>query len=355
MLNSFTILNAMRGIRGKDVFDTQTFLGYMEKSKTQNGRGSSARKRPIKRMLLIAAIIVLILSLVACAVYLTHWSKGLDHQINATEDEKIAAEESGLSAYPEGANNENETPSITAGGVTITAEQTIVDNYFALIALRIEGYDVPDGSYPDLGVPMVTIGGENVHSMGGSFSESPSDNGTLEYDIAITNDSGPGYFNGKEISIVINGLGVGDKGRYTPVIEETWELKWTLKGSSEIRTVTVGMEIGDTGVVLVEAELSPISLHLIYKTNGEWEGHETMERFDPMVVGFRLKDGTVKLKTFGFGGYEGYLNLENFLYEKLVDTAVIVQPNEVDALLFSHKNPWAQELTEADIYTVPLT
>ena len=353
MLNAFAILDAMRGVRGRDVFDAQSFLGYMEKSKTRSGRGSSAGKRPVRRMLLVAAVIVLLLGLVACAVYFAQWSKVLDHQLSATEDEKIAAEESGLSTYLDGGVAELGAVSATVGGVTITAEQTLVDNYFALIALRIEGYEVPDGSYPDLGLPDVTVGGKRVN-FGGGFSESPGESGALEFELHLTNNAEPGFFNGKEICIVIDGLGIGDKGGFTQLLEGPWELKWTLTGSSEIRTVAVGTEIGDTGVILEEAELSPLSLHLLYRTDGEWEGHETMERFDPMVVGFRLKDGTVKLKTFGFGGYEGYIDMGNFLYEKLVDTAVIVQPNEVDALLFSHLNPWAQELTEADIYTVPL-
>lgn len=355
MLSSFAILSAMRGIRGQDVVEAQCFLGYLEKRTGRNDRTAAGRRRSARSALLIAAILALILGLVACAVYLTHWSRGVSQQYNTTEDEKLAAEESGLSTYPESGNAENETVSAAAGGVTISAQQTIVDNYYAFIVLRIEGYAVPEGEYPDLRVPAVTVGGERVSSMGGSFVDSPDASGALEYDIVITNSAEPGFFNGKEIRVVINGLGVGDKGRYTPILEETWELKWILKGSSEIRTVKLGSEIGDTGVILEEAELSPISLHLIYKTNGEWEGYKTLERFDPMVVGLRLKDGSVKLKTFDLGGYEGYIDIESFLYEQLVSSTTVIRPDEVDALLFSHSNPWATELSEDDIIIVPIS
>ena len=51
-------------------------------------------------------------------------------------------------------------------------------------------------------------------------------------------------------------------------------------------------EIGDSGVTLVQAELSPISVHLVYQTDGIWTGYERLEIFEPRFMGVKLKDGT---------------------------------------------------------------
>lgn len=58
-----------------------------------------------------------------------------------------------------GAENPSEVLSVTDQGVTITAVQSIVDNYHAEIIFRIEGFDLPEDKLPAVW-PMVTIDGD---------------------------------------------------------------------------------------------------------------------------------------------------------------------------------------------------
>ena len=58
-----------------------------------------------------------------------------------------------------GTENPNEVLSVTDQGITITAEQSIVDNYQARITFRIEGFDLPENELPAVW-PKVTIDGD---------------------------------------------------------------------------------------------------------------------------------------------------------------------------------------------------
>lgn len=342
------MLKAMDGIRERDVVKVQELLGYVEKGRAKKSR----RRRNGRSTFLLAAMIALALSLAACAVYYGFWMGGLERRFEADEDEKRAAEESGLAMYP--GDSETETVSAEKSGVRITVRQTIVDNYGAFVALSIEGFQVPEGASPSILAARISIGGETPETMSGGFAAEQDASGAMEYDISM-GSSQPGFFIGKEISIIIEDLGFGDKGRHNTAVEGPWELRWIMKGSSDIRRLELGVEIGDTGVILEKAELSPLSLRLLYTTDGLWEGCETMERFEPMVVGVVLKDGELRLKSFFPDGSGGYIDREKCLLEQRHGNAVIIDPYQVEALLFSYKNPWAdQELKESDIIRIPL-
>lgn len=358
MYDSERLIKAIGEIDERKIEKTSRALGYMKEP--QKTVRSHIR---VGKVLLIAAVVALILSLgiTAYAVY-SHWSKGMEQRYHPTEEEKTAAESSGLSANPEYENAE-EAVSATAGGVTVSVQQTIIDNQSAHISLRIEGYKLPEGKYPSMGEMRVTVGGENCPRVSGSFTEEYDDNGnmifcnedgSLEYDISVGGKDEPNYFDGKEMRIVLKDLGTGDKLMHFTDVEETWELTWTLKASAEIRTATLGVEIGDTGVILEQVELSPLSLSVIYKTDGVWEGYETMDVFDLQPIGVRLRDGTVYQKVFSPGGKTGYTDLTACLLEIQSVSSQILNPNEVEALLFARNYPWARTLTDDDLYVVPL-
>ena len=143
MLDSFSILAAMSGIKGRDVVEAQKFLGLAELS-AESRRPSGEGKDRLRKTLVIAAVIVLALGIVACTVYYTQWPQWLSRQFSASEEDRLAADSSGLSAYPGAETAPDETVSATAGGVTISARQTIVDNFFAMIILRVEGAELMD-------------------------------------------------------------------------------------------------------------------------------------------------------------------------------------------------------------------
>lgn len=352
MLDSFSILAAMSGIKGRDVVEAQKFLGLAELS-AESRRPSGEGKDRLRKTLVIAAVIVLALGIVACTVYYTQWPQWLSRQFSASEEDRLAADSSGLSAYPGAETAPDETVSATAGGVTISARQTIVDNFFAMIILRVEGAELMDREGLMLGGISVAVGGEKFN-MSAGFVEGSFDDGAMDYRILLSNHLEPGFFSGREIEISVSELGRGDLHGYAPIIQDSWELNWKLQASQEICTARPEIRLGAIGATLETVELSPVSLRLLWKTDGKWEGVETMERFQPYAAGIRLKDGSEQLLTFSHSAYEGYTDDESFLYEQRIMTANILKPEVVDALLFSDKWPWAQELTAADLYAVEL-
>ena len=83
-----------------------------------------------------------------------------------------------------GKENSDEVLSVTDQGVTITAVQTIVDNYHAEIIFRIEGFDLPEDKLPATW-PTVTINKKEHYSgsQSGWFFEGTSrdEEGKLVY------------------------------------------------------------------------------------------------------------------------------------------------------------------------------
>ena len=182
----------------------------------------------------------------------------MQQKLSATGEEQIYAQDSGLSeTMPDGmtqaaaAKNESTEESAVydsaaagfsaVNGVTISVEQTVIDSNSARIALRIEGFILPDGAYPDIGPGwQLTFGGERATNMTGGFVEGrdaedrlifTDTDGSLEFDFHAS-DTRTGFsFEGKEISLVIDSLGTGDKGQYEPLVEGPWELHWTPVGN----------------------------------------------------------------------------------------------------------------------------
>ena len=114
-----------------------------------------------KKLLFLLAATLIMGTMTAAAVY-TRWSTTAQTRYNPSQDVKEQAEKSGLSVMLEetkGAANPNEVLSVTDQGVTITAVQTIVDNYHAEIIFRIEGFDLPEDKLPATW-PTVTIDGD---------------------------------------------------------------------------------------------------------------------------------------------------------------------------------------------------
>lgn len=190
-----------------------------------------------------------------------------------------------------------EVLSATDQGITITAVQSIVDSYGADLFFRVEGFTLPEGRNPELFWDRddVTIDGstEFHSSMTGWFYDGTTrneagewvyasngqpvefgndkyqsaiyqwvaDDGSLEYQVNIRfRDNGEHYW-GKEFSIHFNGIGVGaEKGGIMeePLVSGSWDLHWTLTGADSTKnsvTLTPNMEIGDSGLTLLEAEV----------------------------------------------------------------------------------------------------
>ena len=214
------------------------------------------------------------------------------------------------------------------------SEMCIRDSYGADLFFRVEGFTLPEGRNPELFWDRddVTIDGstEFHSSMTGWFYDGTTRNeagewvyasngqpvefgndkyqsaiyqwvandGSLEYQMKIRfRDNGERYW-GKEFSIHFNGIGVGaEKGGIMeePLVSGNWDLHWTLTGADSTKnsvTLTPNMEIGDSGLTLLEAEVGQKTIRAVYQSDHDWDGWKQLEMLSPGLYQICMKDGS---------------------------------------------------------------
>ena len=351
----------LKGIQNLDA----TLIEEAEFGKFQkNNAGISGKKK----LLFLLAATMIMGTMTAAAVY-TRWSTTAQTRYNPSQNIKEQAQKSGLSVMLEetkGKENSDEVLSVTDQGVTITAVQTIVDNYHAEIIFRIEGFDLPEDKLPATW-PTVTIDGDECFggSQSGWFFEGTTrneegklvyasngqpvqsdengclildyvaDDGSLEYNYYINFEKTDGRYMGKEIVFSFHSIDFqSDKraGMPEPQVEGNWELKWTLTGTSDSVTVTPNAKIGDSDVILLDAEIGQKTIRVRYQLKDYWEGWAEMGEFPQALWGVRMKDGSEHMCG---GGSLGFESVENMIYFTEFDISdAILDISQVESLMF---------------------
>jgi len=356
----------LKGIQNMDAdLIEEAEFGTFQKKQT----GFSGRKK----LLFVLAATLIMGTMTAAAVY-TRWSTTAQTRYNPSQDVKEQAEKSGLSVMLEetkGAANPNEVLSVTDQGVTITAVQSIVDNYRAEITFRIEGFELPEDKEP-FAWPMVTIDGnldfygsqtggfydgttrndkgEWVYASDGSpvkyddtkpFSPAildyVADDGSLEYTHYISFNETDGRYFGKEIVFSFHSIDLQSDqkaGMPEPQVEGNWELKWTLTGTSDSISITPNVKIGDSDVVLLDAQIGQLSLRTRYQVDEYWEGWDELVTLPQGVCGVRMKDGSEHRCVASTYGFEDQEKMVYFMESQMFDA--ILDVSQVESLMF-HK------------------
>lgn len=338
-----------------------------------------------KGMWVAVAAAVLVLGTVACAAYM-HWSSGMEEKFNVTQEQKVYLEESQVTMPM--------NDSVTQEGITVTVQQSIVDAHFAHLSFRVDGYSVEEGVQPDFEYVVTTVDGEYPSATGGSFFDNlhvdqdgnftytdgtpakenadggiigkyVNDDGSMEYVMTLMTDDS---FIGKPIHIEFQNLGTVSKAAYTPDIDATWTFDFTLEASEQIRTVELSQALGDTRATVTKAEISPISFYIEYDfplqevaiDGVDQDGNaiqSTTFAEAPRLTGVCLKDGT-RLTGIMQPGSTGYAADDTDTYISYCGTDHIINPAEVDALLFIRTEPESQQeylnMPEEKLYIVPL-
>nr|MBQ8244597.1 hypothetical protein [Oscillospiraceae bacterium] len=363
---------------------------YYEEAETvtQLKDGRISRK---KLVILSLAAAMLLATLTGAAVF-TRWSTTAQTRYNPSEDIKKQAEKSGLSVMLEetkGAENPNQVLSVTDQGITITAVQSIVDNYHAEIIFRIEGFELPEEELPHVW-PVVSIDGdkhfgggqsgwfynglttndkgETVYASNGLPVQSDeegclildmvADDGSLEYTHYISFAETDGRYIGKEIVCSFQSVDFQSHqkaGMPVPQVEGNWELKWTLSGTSDSITITPNVKIGDSDVILLDAEIGQKNIRVRYQLKEYWEGWDELVELPQAVLGVRMKDGSEYRCGAGTSGFEDQENMIYFTEFDIHDA--ILDVSQVESLMF-HKN-WVKDAAGKTIgqtfYYIPIS
>ncbi len=349
---------------------------------------SNSRKIPRKKMwiALVAAILILGTVSVGASAYMK-WSRSLEQGLRVTKEQKPVLEENHTAVAV--------NKSVTDNGITITAQQTIVDSYYAYLSFKVEGYEVEEGIQPDFEFITITVDGEEPSWSGsfyngwvtgdngmavmddgsaipvnedGSYMENYTmEDGSLDYQCVLSGHDREGFFIGKEIHVEFQNMGTVYKAEYTPDIEGSWTLDWVLEGCEDIRKYDLSVPLGDTGATVVQAEISPISLKTAAQfprqeiseaavdgTTGEEFEHTTYAE-PPALSGVRMKDGTLYPYLYAGPGTMGYESEDSDLYCETFAIDRVLDIDQVESLLFQKTAPEIGEnVTEENFYIVPL-
>ena len=340
---------------------------------TAQMKQAQPRKRSSRKLMIVAMAAVMLMATLTGAAVFTRWSKTAQNRYNPSEDIKEQAEKSGLSVMLEetkGEENPDEVLSATDQGITISAVQTIVDNYQAEITFRIEGFDVPEDEYPSVW-PTVTIDGDShfFTSQSGAIFDGTTRNeagervyastgepvrcrddefqsvilqpvaadGSIEYTHYISFNETDGRYMGKEIVFTFHSVDYESDqkaGMPEPQVEGNWELKWTLTGTIDSIAITPNAKIGDSDVILLDAEIGQLSVKTRYQVQDYWEGWNQLVELPQAICGIRMKDGSEHICIPSTSGFEDQENMIYFIESAMFDA--ILDVSQVESLMF-HK------------------
>lgn len=335
-----------------------------------------------KRYMVIALAATLAVGTATAYAAYTGWSKGLKEELRISEDQQNHMEENGMVAFSDA--------TVTDAGVTVTAQQSITDNYYTYLSFKIDGYSVEQGVQPDFETISVTVDGQDDFSWGGSFyngmvsdengmgvhadgSELETeadgsiienyvmDDGSLEYHMVLAKSDEKGFFMGKNLHVEFKNLGTVAKADYTPDIDGTWALDMTLGGADVSRFTETEQKLGDSGATVTGVELSPVSIRVSYdfpriEKNEEYEDENgetqitTYYEDAPMASGVKYKDGTTIMNLYGGPGTEGYISedsdeyISGFAFDRVID------PDQVASVLFYKTTNGNGDVTEEPEY-----
>lgn len=334
----------------------------------ENEQASKKRKHRMSRVAVAAIAGMLTVGTVGVSAYaLHHWSCGVKDRFQVVSEDTAGLEEAGVVEFPD---ENGETKSVTKNGVTISAVQTVVDNYHAYLVLKVQGYQVEEGETPGFDNINCTLDGETVSNCN-SFYDGTIDNGsgraimadgseiptrkdgslvsnymqkdgTLEYHILLYTDGTKGYFFNKTVNVELNDLGIyGERQNVSVEKEGTWSFEWNLGGSSDSKIKKVNATLGNTGAVVTECEVSPISLRAVIDTSKLNTEKSPDGPEYPKLSGVKLKDGT--LLTSITGGGSEFINKDG-KREVIFATSRIIDVDDVESFLFV-KSSWGEGQT----------
>ena len=152
-----------------DIVETkasQTFARIQREARTGNEKIIVYDKKirsPKKKYAVLAMTAVLAVGTVSVYAAYINWSQGLKEELQITQEQQESLQENGMAAFADA--------SVTDAGITVSALQSITDNYYTYLSFKVEGYHLEDGKQPDFENVFVTVDGKEDFNSGSSFSQ----------------------------------------------------------------------------------------------------------------------------------------------------------------------------------------
>ena len=314
---------------------------------------------------------------VTAAVVHHLWSRGMQGNIQATEEQqKDLAEQGMVTEGPDLSNME-----VTSEGITVKPTELVADGHFVHVAFQIAGYDLADGEEPCFEEVRVYTGedenaedgwvnmsgsfyngiiannnGEPVYEDGtplesGDFAEHyKAEDGTLEYVMTLykTDTDPEESLLGQTIHVLLKNLGTVKKAEFMNGIGGTWEFDIPVSGKDAAKSCELNTALENVNVTVRSAAISPISIRVDYEVTGELQTQEDDNGL-PNVGGVVLKDGSKVLYLLN-GGQSGYQKGSDTQAYLLATFDRVIDVDQVQSLLFRlHAGDQPEEYVTVDL------
>ena len=314
---------------------------------------------------------------VTAAVVHHLWSRGMQGNIQATEEQqKDLAEQGMVTEGPDLSNME-----VTSEGITVKPTELVADGHFVHVAFQIAGYDLADGEEPcfeevrvytgedenaeDGWVNMsgsfyngiiANINGEPVYEDGtplesGDFAEHyKAEDGTLEYVMTLykTDTDPEESLLGQTIHVLLKNLGTVKKAEFMNGIDGTWKFDIPVNGENTAKSFELNTVLENANITVLSAAISPISIRVDYEVTGEMKTQEDDNGL-PAVSGVVLNDGSRLLYLFN-GGQSGYQKGSDTQAYLLATFDRVIDVDQVQSLLFRlHAGDQPEEYVTVDL------
>ncbi len=314
---------------------------------------------------------------VTAAVVHHLWSRGMQGNIQATEEQqKDLAEQGMVTEGPDLSNME-----VTSEGITVKPTELVADGHFVHVAFQIEGYDLADGEEPCFEEVRVYTGedenaedgwvnmsgsfyngiiannnGEPVYEDGtplesGDFAEHyKAEDGTLEYVMTLykTDTDPEESLLGQTIHVLLKNLGTVKKTEFMNEIDGTWKFDIPVNGKDTAKSFELNTVLENANITVLSAAISPISIRVDYEVTGELQKQEDDNGL-PAVSGVVLKDGSRLLYLFN-GGQSGYWEGSDTQAYLLATFDRVIDVDQVQSLLFRlHAGDQPEEYVTVDL------
>lgn len=324
---------------------------------------------------------------VTAAVVHHLWSRGMQGNLQATEEQQKDLAERGMvtqfdqsAAQEEGLNLSS--MEVTSEGIRVKPMELIADGHFVHAAFQVSGYDLADGEEPCFENVVVYTGeDENAQdgwvNMGGGFYDGIVSNnngepvyedgtplasdetgnivehykaadGTLEYVMTLYKTDPDESLLGQTLHVHFENLGTVEKTEFMNGIGGTWEFDIPVSGKDAAKSWELNTALKNANVTVLSAAISPISIRVDYEVIGELQVQEDDNGL-PNVGGVVLKDGSRVLYLLN-GGQSGYQKDSDTHAYLLATFDRVIDVDQVQSLLFRlHAGDQPEEYVTVDL------
>lgn len=331
--------------KANDTFKKITSMANDEKNNDKRRKTTWTKQYRIAATLVLCVVSLGAITAVTAGVL--SLNPGLAKYFGLSEGDKAVIDEEAISWIG---------LSDTVNGVTISIDQTVIDNHYVYIAYGINGISMSEEDNIGFRNIDITIDGNKYAMLGESDGYTDTEEGevySFHHILCIDVRDNEESFVGKTIHIELSDLGVYDENESVGVlVEGTWCFDWTLQGSKDIRIVEVDEELYGSGFVVSRVELSPISAYVTIDIPEKPNQYSDSSLTYPMITGVKMKDGSAYLAAFDTGG----TYCKDGVYILQFSSRRILDVENVESLLFINPTAYHQgeEITIDETFEVRL-